>query len=331
MGLLMNTGTNLRDIVLKAGGSDDRRELARTIQFPKQDADSNTIKVEGRTEVVDKIIAQIQSIVTERESQVTEVLEVPVEKHRSLIGRGGEVKRSLENQFKVSIDIPPQGSGQTAVKITGQTGDVEKAKDHIETLVQEQQGETVHIPRALHHAVSNNGQIFRKFRNEYHVSVDHAGQRIPEKPTAPTSTRANGDALPLITDDPEATADAHSWKVVELASTEEGEIPWVLHGSLENIEKAKKAIDAALEQTRKQTAAGYLILPDPKTYRYVIGQGGSKVNSIRKQSGCRITVPRDQAKGEAIEVVGTKEGVEKAKELILAAVREGVNGKPARE
>ena len=32
-----------------------------------------------------------------------------------------------------------------------------------------------------------------------------------------------------------------------------------------------------------------------------------------------------------IEVVGTKEGVEKAKELILAAVREGVSSRPARE
>lgn len=326
-----NAGSNLRDIVLKAGGSDDRRELARTVQFPKQDADGNTIKVEGRTEVVDKIISQIQSIVAERESQVTEVLEVPIEKHRSLIGRGGDVKRGLEAQFKVSIDIPRQGSGQTAVKIVGQSADVEKAKAHIESLVKEQQGETVLIPRSLHHALSNNGQIFRQLRKDYHVSVDHAGHPVPAKPSTPAKTRANGGDLPLITDDAEAIADAHSWNVVELTSTEEGEIPWVLRGSPEDVEKAKKAVDAALEQARKQTAIGYLILPDPKTYRYVIGQGGSKVNSIRKQSGCKITVPRDQAKAEAIEVVGTKEGVEKAKELILAAVRDGVSSRPARE
>lgn len=308
--------------MVKAGGSDDRRELARAIQFPKQDADGNTIKVEGRSDVVEKILAQIRDFVSQRENQVTEILEVAPEKHRSLIGRGGETKRGLESQFSVSIDIPRQGSNQTAVKITGQSADVEKAKAHIETLVKGQEGETVQVPRALHHAIANNGQFFRRLKSDHQVTVDHAGQAVPAKPTAPA--RANNSATPLITDDEDASADAHSWNVVEDLSTEEGDIPWVLRGSPESLEKAKKAIEAALEQAKGLTATGYLILPDPKTYRYVIGQGGNKVNSIRKQTGCKITVPRDQAVGEAIEVVGTKEGVEKAKNLILEAVKEGL-------
>ncbi|KAK3292801.1 uncharacterized protein B0H64DRAFT_468299 [Chaetomium fimeti] len=267
-------GSTLRDIVVKAGGSSDQRELARTIQFPKQDADGDAIKVEGRSEVVDKIVARIEAIVAERESQVSEELDVAVEKHRSIVGRGGETKRNIETQFKVSIDVPRQGSGTTSVKITGQPADVEKAKAHLEEMVKEQPGETVQVPRALHHVVSNNGQIFRKFRSDFGVTVDHAGETVPAKPTAPKM----------------------------LSSTEEGDIPWVIRGSPENIEKAKKAIQSALDQASNQNAIGYLVLPDPKTYRFVIGQGGSK--------------------GDAIEVVGTKEGVEKAKELILAAVRE---------
>jgi rRNA processing protein Krr1/Pno1 len=324
-------GSTLRDIVVKAGGSSDQRELARTIQFPKQDADGDAIKVEGRSEVVDKIVAHIEAIVAERESQVTEELHVAVEKHRSIVGRGGETKRNIETQFSVSIDVPRQGSGTTSVKITGQPADVEKAKAHLEEMVKEQPGETVQVPRALHHVVSNNGQIFRKFRSDFSVTVDHAGETVPAKPTAPKSARENGGALPLITDDEDTTADAHSWQVVEQSSTEEGDIPWVLRGSPENIEKAKKAIQSALDQASSQTAIGYLVLPDPKTYRFVIGQGGSKVNSIRKQSGCKITVPRDQTQGDAIEVVGTKEGVEQAKDLILAAVKEGSAPRPPRE
>jgi polyribonucleotide nucleotidyltransferase len=89
--------------------------------------------------------------------------------------------------------------------------------------------------------------------------------------------------------------------------------------------RAKEAIQKALEQAQKQDATGYLILPDPRTYRHVIGPNGSKVNAIRKQSNCKIQVPRDQAKDEAIEIVGSQEGVEIAKDLILAAVREGAN------
>ncbi|KAL2168702.1 hypothetical protein VTG60DRAFT_6928 [Thermothelomyces hinnuleus] len=329
--LIGTGGSTLRDIIVKAGGSSDQREMARTIQFPKQDADGDTIKVEGRSEIVDKIVARIEAMVAERESQITETLDVPVEKHRSIVGRGGETKRNIEAQFKVSIDVPRQGSGSTSVKIVGQSADVEKAKAHIEDLVKEQPGETIMVPRALHHAVSNNGQIFRKFKSEYGVTVDHAGQPIPPKPAVATNTRANGGSLPLITDDEDAIADAHSWKVVEQASTEEGDIPWVLRGSPENIEKAKNAIQSALDQANKQNATGYLVLPDPKTYRFVIGQGGSKVNSIRKQSGCKITVPRDQTQGDAIEIVGTKEGVEKARELILAAVKEGLGSRSPRE
>ncbi|KAI0014761.1 RNA binding effector protein Scp160 [Xylariomycetidae sp. FL0641] len=319
-------GSTLRDIVVKAGGPEDRRLQARTVQFPKQDADGNAIRIEGRQDVVDKIIQSIQSMVAQRESQVTETIDVPVEKHRSLIGRGGEAKRSLESRYNVFIDIPRQGSGQTGVKVAGLPADVEKAKEHLATLIKEQQGETIQVPRKYHHAISENGQFFRKLRNEQKVTVDHAGQSLPPKPK-PASTRNNTGALPLITDDAEAAADAHSWQTVDNTSEEEGDIPWVLKGNQENIDKAKKVIAAALEQAEKNHTIGYLVLPDPSTYRYVIGQGGSKVNSIREKSGCKITVPRNQARDEAIEVMGSKDGCEIAKDLILEAVRDGLSGR----
>lgn len=327
--LTTSEGANLREIVVGAGGSDDRRELARTIQFPKADADGNTIKVEGRTTVVDKIVARIQEIVSERENQVTEVIEVPIEKHRTLIGRGGETKKQLESKLSVSIDIPRQGDGKTGVKISGTPENVNKAKEHIAGLVKEQEGEALQVPRSLHHAISNNGQIFRTLRNNHQVTVSHDGHKVPSKPSG--ATRANGGSLPLITDDEDSTADAHSWKVEGLGSTEEGDIPWVLRGSPEGVEKAKAAINNAIEQARKNTTVGYLVLPDPKTYRFVIGQGGAKVNAIRKQSGCRIQVPRSDSNEDAIEVTGTEEGVERAKDLILEAVREGIASRNQRD
>jgi len=248
------------------------------------------------------------------------VVDVPIEQHRSLIGRGGEAKRKLEERLKVTIDIPRQGDGKTGVKISGRPENVKPAKDHILSLVKEQQGETVQVPRAMHHAISNNGQFFRRLRTDCHVTVDHAGQAIPPKPEA---ARANGDgsSLPLITDE-DSAADTHKWTVVQNRSTEEGDIAWVLRGSAENVAKGKKAIFDALEQAQKSDTTGFLSLSDPKTYRFVIGPGGSKVNAIRKQSGCKINVPRDH---EPIEVVGTKDGIEKAKEMILQAVREGAN------
>jgi polyribonucleotide nucleotidyltransferase len=269
----------------------------------------------------------MQKIITERDSQTVETIEVPTDKHRSLIGRGGEAKKDLETKFKVAIDIPRQGSGQTGVKIAGQPTDVEKAKTHILDLIKDQAGEAIQVPRKVHHTIADNGQFFRKLRNDHQVTVGHAGNKVPPKPAAPTNARANGGSLPLITDDADTASNAHSWSVISMGESDlDGEIPWVLSGPPENVAKAKTALTAAIEQALKNTTTGYLVLPDPRTYRYVIGQGGSKVNSIRKATGCKITVPRDQAKDEAIEVSGSADGVEKAKDLILKAVEEGKNG-----
>ncbi|KAE8445099.1 hypothetical protein EG329_013701 [Mollisiaceae sp. DMI_Dod_QoI] len=317
-------GSALRDIVVGAGGSDDKRELAKTVQFPKADADGNTIKVTGKEDLVDKIIAAMQKIVLDRENQTTEILEVPTEKHRSLIGRGGETKKELEARFKVSIDIPRQGSEQSSIKITGLPKDVEAAKAHITDLTKEQAGETVQVPRKVHHSISDNGQFFRKLRNDHQVTVDHAGHKLPPKPSAEQSAWSIVSDMPLITD--EDVTDAHQFRTTGLSvSSDDGEIPWVLRGSPESIAKAKATLAAAIEQALKNDTMGHLTLPDPTTYRYVIGQGGSKVNSIRKATGCKITVPRDQAANQPIEIIGSAEGVEKARQLILKAVKDGGN------
>ncbi|PHH52442.1 Protein SCP160 [Ceratocystis fimbriata CBS 114723] len=316
-------GMGIRDLVQAAGGSVERRDLARAIQFPKQETDGNTIKLEGRTDVVQKLIDSITAKVAEWDSQVSEMIDVPIDQHRSLIGRGGDVKRGIETKFSVSLDIPRQGENNSNVKVTGRPENVEAAKEHIATLVKEQEGETIQIPRNMHHSISNNGQIFRRLRNDFNVRVDHAGQTIPAKPEA---IRSTGGALPLITDDADAAVDAYSWSTVQTAeSTETGEIPWILRGSPENIEKAKKAIQTALAQSKNSDTTAFLTLPDTKSYRFIIGSGGSKVKSIRNQSGCKINVPQSNAAEQAIEIIGSPDGVVMARELMLEAVKEGLN------
>lgn len=257
---------------------------------------------------------------------------MPAEKHRNLIGRGGEAKKELEARFKILLDIPRQGSGQTAVKITGQPEDVAKAKQHIQDFTKEQKGETVQVPRKIHHSVADNNQFFRKLRNEHKVTVDFAGHKVPPKPAAPTNVGATGDIpTPLITDGP---SEVLSWKTVDISESDvEGDIPWVLRGDPERVAKVQKILAAAIEQALQNSTIGYLTLSDPSTYRYVIGQGGRKVDSIRKATGCNINVPsqqardaKDQARHPAIEIVGGADGVEAAKDLILKAVKDGGNG-----
>lgn len=300
----------------------------RMIRFPKTDAEGNNIRIEGQKAVVDQICAAIEALVQQQESQKNDIAEVNPDKHRLLIGRGGETRRQLEQQFNVSINIPRQtetGPQRSQVRIAGQPSDVEKAKAHILEITKDQEGETVNVPRRFHHSIADNGQFFRRLRNDHKVTVDHGGQRPPPKPSAPAPGRANGGggAMPLITDDPSASANTHSWESHDLhASTEDGEIPWVLSGpSPDAIAAARAKLDRALEEVDKQDTMGFLILPDPRVYRHVIGPGGGEINRIRKQTGTKIQVPRDQSKGEAIEITGAKEGVEEARDVILEIMR----------
>jgi len=320
------SGSTLRSIVIKSGGPEDQRLHNRMVRLPKTDTEGNSIRVEGLKEVVDKIIAEIEAIVRDQDSRKEDVVEVKPEKHRLLIGRGGETRRNLEQQFNVSINIPRQtetGPQRSQVRIQGLPADVEKAKAHILEVTKDQDGETIQVPRRFHHGIADNGQFFRRLRSDHKVMVDHNGQRPPPKPSAPAPSRSNGSAMPLITDDPSASAGSHSWESHDMhSSTEEGQIPWVLSGpSPEAVAAARTKLERALEEAANQDTVGFLILPDPRAYRHVIGPGGAEINRIRKQTGTKIQVPRDQGRGEAIEIVGTKSGVDEARDIILEIVQ----------
>ncbi|KAI9795253.1 MAG: hypothetical protein M1833_007275 [Piccolia ochrophora] len=324
--LIGGGGANIRNIVVQAGGSDDRRELARMVRFPRPDSEENSIRLEGNKSVVEKIAASIEAITRQREDQVTEHVEVAPEKHRLLIGRGGETRRNLDSRFNVNIEVPKQsetGQARSLVKITGLPTDVASAKGHILEMVKDQAGETVQVPRKLHHVVSDNGQFFRRLRDNHRVKVDHAGQTPPPRDSSRgEGASSDGQSMPLITDEP--GIDDVSWEIRKLADGgESGDIPWVLRGSESDAAKARAVLEAALQQALEQSHAGYLTLPDPRAHRFVIGPGGSQVNTIRKQTGCKITVPRNQSKGDAIEILGSEDGVKKAKDIILELVKNG--------
>ncbi|KAL4887157.1 hypothetical protein BJY04DRAFT_48739 [Aspergillus karnatakaensis] len=330
--LIGGGGANIRKIVADAGGPTDS-SASRLVKFPRPESSDTAIKLEGNGDVVEKIIAAIEQFVQEREDQIVVNLDVPPVQHRLLIGRGGDTRRGIESKFNVTLDIPRQGSGRSDVKLKGPSTAVAEAKEHVLALLKDQEGVSVDVPTHLHHVVADNGSFFRRLRNDYQVTVDHAGQQVPTKPNQEDSRGVvNGaSSLPLITDEPNHAIEAHSWKVVDNSpatsdTSQPATIPWVLAGSGDNVAKAKAALEKAIAAASQQSATGYLILPDPKTYRFVVGQGGSQINSIRKQTGCRINVPKDQAKGEAIEIKGGKENLDKARDLILEAVRAGLSG-----
>ena len=272
------SGANIRNIIVQCGGPDDRS--ARIVRFPPQDSPESKISVEGPKALVEKIVARLEEFAADLENRVTEVIEVAPPKHFKIIGRGGDVRRNIESKFGVGIEIPKKdtpGPAGSKVKVSGTAANVENAKAHILDLVAEQEGETIQVPRSLHHRISDNGQFFRRLRNDHGVTVDHAGNNAPPRPTAPrTRGRANEGSLPLITDDA-PNANTHSWELVEHDATAEGSddsaIPWILRGPAgergSRSQAAGSGAGGGAEAVRDR-------IPDPAGSECVPGRRGSR-------------------------------------------------------
>ena len=128
-------GMAMRELIIKAGGSENDRDFRRFIQFPARNSDSHTITCEGDKVVVGKIITAIKKIVADLESITEQTVEVPKKQHRMIIGSGGSVRRGIEEEFKVRVLVPRQDVESDAVVVKGKAEDVAKAIAKIESLV----------------------------------------------------------------------------------------------------------------------------------------------------------------------------------------------------
>lgn len=132
--LIGPNGMTMREIIIKAGGSEDDRDFRRFIQFPARNSDSKTIVCEGDKVVVGNIIEAIEKIVKDLESVTEETVQVPKKQHKLIIGSGGSVRRGIEEEFKVRVSVPKQDSESEDVKVKGKPADIAKAIEKIQTL-----------------------------------------------------------------------------------------------------------------------------------------------------------------------------------------------------
>lgn len=130
--LIGPNGSVKRELITKAGGDDSDRRL---LQVPKKDSTSNKIICAGNKKIVEKIVEGINEIIEELENITTIEIEVPKKKHRLIIGPIGSIRREIQSEFKVNIDIPKVEVESDIIKVTGSPANCEKAKAKIEQLI----------------------------------------------------------------------------------------------------------------------------------------------------------------------------------------------------
>ncbi len=65
----------------------------------------------------------------------------------------------------------------------------------------------------------------------------------------------------------------------------------------------------------------------PEYHKFLIGRGGSNIMEVRNKTGARIMFPSTQdSDQELITIVGKEEAVERARQDLLAKIRDLVRG-----
>ncbi|KAG7884542.1 hypothetical protein KL938_001669 [Ogataea parapolymorpha] len=125
-----------REIILNACGPNDEADFRRLLQVPPAGSNSTKIVSQGNKAVVEKIIEQVKQIVYDLENVVDETVLIPKKKHALLIGSAGMVRRGLEAEYHVRIDIPKIKQESDEVHVRGSPENVEKAKAAMQKLIE---------------------------------------------------------------------------------------------------------------------------------------------------------------------------------------------------
>nr|XP_014346127.1 PREDICTED: vigilin-like [Latimeria chalumnae] len=99
---------------------------------------------------------------------------------------------------------------------------------------------------------------------------------------------------------------------IELSLAKDQGLSIMVTGKLDSVMKARKEIVARL-----QTQASATVTVPKEHHRFVIGKSGEKFQELELKTATKINIPRPEDPSNQIKIIGTKEGIEKARHEIL--------------
>lgn len=311
--LIGQGGSKMKQIIAKAGGDDlPKNKYYRLLSIPNEGDDTEEIVSSGDKSIVEKVIEIIKEIVAEKEASVTEEITLLKEKHKFIVGPQGSIRHSLQDEFGVTIEIPRPHDESNVIKVTGLPEKVEAVKEKIAELTKDNFNESIDVPESIHSLVSERGAIFKKLRDDYGVEVQHGNS------TRKASKLSNG-SIPNPPESAYLTEEESEQKTkftivdgnLEISETT---IPWRLKGDKEQTAKVAKLINERVEQAKEAKKIGWFYAVQPSIFSKIIGPQGAKVTTIRKETGCFITIPRNNDKNNNfIYLTGNEDNLLKAK------------------
>lgn len=324
------------------------------ITIPSRDAPSQTIKIVGPREGIEKAVAYIKSV-SERESKLaTEHILCPRIFYPFVRGPFNETYDSLTQETGAKINIPPSQANNEVIVITGEKEGVHKAAAVIRGIIADKQATVKSVACTV--ARAQHRYIVGQQRSGLHTILKETGVsvEVPNEDENSDTITLRGEpsklsealalvyqrASSVITQQLPAAAWLHKHLIGPKGSTLQSLIPnrgkvqiefeetgnIFLEGAPEEVKAALSVLTAEVARLEKEMAIEKVKV-HPSLHRHVIGRGGALISKIKDETGVQISIPNEQTNSDEIVVEGKKEGVKKAVEEIRAIVSKIENEK----
>ncbi|WVQ84623.1 hypothetical protein IAT38_006778 [Cryptococcus sp. DSM 104549] len=356
--LIGQGGGKLRELITNAGGPTEGYKQSGLVTFPKNgDENQDKVRLRGDSKVVNKIKAELEKQVAVLKETILIGVVVPASQHAGKIGRGGMALQDLQRKTGAVVHFP--GSRQYGsfgevenkeelegadegdiVKVSGTKEAVEKASELLKIVTERpprsdsRQGRstpdlasrTISIPSKYYHAIAEQQNLIRQIRSVGGFLT------IPTPAPAKPSARpdANGNSLAAKTaridlDAGDEAADGQGEWVIEenYKGAEEGELEWSVRAREDDLDKAVRVLEGALERAKAATHIGYLTGLPRSAFPRIIGSKGATISRMRVETGADIQVSKDD---DLITITGDEDSVLQGREAILAII-----SRPSRE
>jgi rRNA processing protein Krr1/Pno1 len=323
------------------------QETLTRITVPPQDNLSNIITVIGAKDNVKLCEHRILELYHTQFNKGFERLSIPYLYHPWI---RYQLVDELHQQLNVTIDLPPPIKQTDEITVRGEREPVEQAKARILQFYKSLEGKIMtfplEIPCEQHRFIlGKKGAGLKEIFDKTNVVV-----RIPnQEENSPTiqimgETAKIGEAITMIYKMANALTavqiNAPRWMHGAVKGERSSHLenfrkvhPDVriffrddhiaLEGPPEEVERVRNQIQTTIDEFKTKNTTYLEVDIDPQYYSQLIGKNQTRLLEMQEQTGCDIKFPFDESR--LVKLMGTKENVEKARQLLIERVTKLAN------
>ncbi|KAK0077806.1 hypothetical protein PV325_003421 [Microctonus aethiopoides] len=315
-----------------------------SIEMPSSDSLTGTITLRGPQE---KLGQALDKVYEKANSVLTATVEAPSWIHKYIIGRKGiNIKKITEDFPKVNIDFTDDVD---KIKIEGPPEEVEKVRQQLETHAHDLVKKLTFIelkvdPRYFKHIIGKNGSKVNRLKEETNVCInifENDNQNIiriegnqtavceAETKLMETINKLENEKEKDVIIDHRHYASIIGSQGFNIKDIRDkfNQVQIIIPGPSEKddivkIRGPKLDVDRChkyLMKLAKELDESHHVIQVPifkQFHKYIIGRGGVNIRKIREETQTRIDLPLEIDDNDVITIMGKKDNVEMAREMI---------------